>query len=44
VEVILADTTCLGFVNDPDDPYIQHDTTHRDHFHVRIRDPDGPNN
>ena len=44
VEVILADTTCLGFVNDPDDAYIQHDTTHRDHFHVRIRDPDGPNN
>src|SRR6266550_4408244 len=44
VDMILADTTCLGFVNAPNDPYIVHDTSHRDHFHVRIRDPDGPNN
>ena len=44
VDMILADTTCLGFVNDPKDPYIVHDSGHRDHFHVRIRDPDGPNN
>jgi len=44
VSLILADTTCLGFVNAPDDPYIVHDADHRNHFHVRIRDPDGPNN
>ena len=44
VELVFADTTCLGIANDPRDPFIKHDADHRNHFHVRILDPDGPNN
>jgi len=42
VEYIFVDTACVGIVAHPDDPYIRYEDGHQDHFHVRIRDPDGP--
>jgi hypothetical protein len=39
IDTIYAHISRRGF-----ESIVVHDTSHRNHFHVRIRDPDGPNN
>lgn len=40
ITLIILDTLYSGITG----PDVHHDTSHRDHFHVRIEDPDGPDN
>ena len=44
VEAIFADTACVGIIDDEGYHYITHVDDHQNHFHVRIRDPDGTPN
>ncbi len=44
VESIFVDTAYARVRNFPGESVIVHDPSHRNHFHVRIRDPDGTNN
>lgn len=42
IDSIFVDATCLGAAQLAS--YVFHKAGHQDHFHVRIRDPDGPSN
>lgn len=42
MDSIFVDMDCLGF-DPPNRPLLFHRTGHKNHFHVRIRDPDGIN-
>jgi len=44
VQYIFIDTIYAHVSRRGLESVVVHDTTHRDHFHVRINDPDGPNN
>lgn len=42
--ILLTVDSVLARVDFENDPRIEHRTDHRDHFHIRIKDPDGTTN